>query len=123
MPEKRKTVFVAREDQLTNPQYYARLWLAARNVPIARREWLDAIADALRDFDGEILYAPGVPYKIPCVDEVFGDDPDMRWMKDFLAASEPEMKPLRFSRKIERLRMIDLYFRVRSSEISTHFKR
>lgn len=123
MTELQKTVVVARDDQLTDPQYYARLWLAARNAPITRRDWLDAIADAVRDFDGQIVYAPGIPYRIPCVDEIFGDDPEMRWLGHYLTAGDPDgTTPLRRCTKLERLRLMDLYFRIRHPEIAKHFE-
>ena len=109
---KNKVIYVATDEELKDPHYYRRLWLAARNVPIPRRDWLDAIADAIRDFDGDILTTTGERYDIPDIDEIFGDDPDMRWMSRFKATKKGADRPRAMSNKIERLRLIDLYFRV-----------
>jgi len=105
-------IYVATDAELTGPDYYRRLWLAVRNADIPRRGWLDAIADALRDFDGEILKESGEPYAIPLVDDVFGDDPDLRWLGYYLRADQTGKLPLSMSRKLERLRILDLYFRI-----------
>lgn len=119
----RRIIYVASKEQLSDAQYYRRLWLATRNIGISRRDWLDAIADAIRDFGGTIASAPGKPYPIPCIDRVFGDDPDMRWLGLFLAANDNGDAPLRITRKIERLRLIDLYFQIERPDIARHFGR
>lgn len=120
---KPKIIYVATDTQLNDPQYYRRLWLATRNIDIARRDWLDAIADAIRDFDGAIAVAPDIPYRVPCIDRTFGDDPDVRWLGYFLAANDNGNNPKYFTRKLERLRLIDLYFRIRRADIARHFNR
>lgn len=120
---RRKTLYVATRHQLNDPQYYKRLWLAARNLSLPRREWLDAIADAIRDYEGEIAWYSGEPYEVPCIDKVFGDDPDVRWLSYFLGANDNGDRPLRQTKKIERLRLIDLYFRIEYPEIAKHFHR
>ena len=114
-----KTIYVASESELMDQTYYRRLWLAA----IPRREWLDAIADTLRDYRSTIAFAPGQRYQVPCIDAAIGNDLDVRWLGHFLAANDNGGFPLRYSRKIERLRLIDLYFRIRHPEIARHFHR
>ncbi len=118
---KNKVIYVATDEELKDPSYYHRLWLETRNVPIPRRDWLDAIADAIRDFEGDILTITGQPYNIPCIDETFGDDPDIRWMGQFIAARGTGELPLVWTRKLERLRLIDLYFRIKHHEVARHF--
>lgn len=56
---KNQTIVVASDEQLKDPQYYLELWRAVRAADIPRRDWLDAIADAFRDFEGEILNPDG----------------------------------------------------------------
>lgn len=51
-----------------------------RKTQIHRREWLDVLADLLRDHDGNITKPNGHPYEPPLVDDLFGNDPDMRWL-------------------------------------------
>jgi len=102
---------VASDEQLKDPTYYEALCLAIRKQDIPRREWLDAIADAFRDYDGEFRYLSGKVYEVPLVDDVFGDDPDMRWMGYFLEANNG--KPASMSRKFDRLRVLDVYCRLK----------
>lgn len=121
--QKSPSITVATNDQLKDPNYYARLWEATTNVDVPRREWLDAIADAIRDYEGELFTAFGTPYMVPCIDTVFGDDPDMRWMGGFLSANAKGDGPLRQSPMVERLRLIDLYFRIEQPGTAAGFNR
>ncbi|MGE4069829.1 MAG: hypothetical protein AB7E72_01485 [Lysobacterales bacterium] len=117
-------VFLATDEELGDIQYYLRLWIAARNITIGRRSWLDEIANTLRDYHGTIWASDGETYAIPLVDEVFGDDPDMRWMSDYLRPSDQDCeRPARISSLPTRVRLIDLYFRIKHPEIARHFKR
>lgn len=118
-----KIIYVASDTQLTNLNYYRRLWLATRNMGIYRRDWLDAIADAIRDFEGTLVIQSGCKYQIPCIDTTFGDDPDMRWIGHFMASNDNGDLPRRYSKKIERLRLIDLFFRIEHPDIARHFNR
>lgn len=70
-----------------------------------------------------IRYPYGEPYVIPFVDEAMGDDPDNRWMSDFLRSDPSGSKPSARSRKLERVRLIDLYFRITRPKIARHFGR
>ena len=118
-----------RKITLTHPQillsehYYRRLWLATRNVEIARRQWLDELADTFRDFDGEITDSFDLPYELPLVDDVFGDDPDMRWLGYYLKPDLGGHYPHARSRKIERLQLLDLYFRIKHPKVTAHFEK
>ncbi len=106
------TILVASNQQLQDDHYYDRLWFAARQFRYSRRQWREHLVNMLRDFQGSILYAEGVPYQIPLVDHVFGECCDMRWMSDYLKADPSKTKPLSRSRKFERLRLLDLYVRL-----------
>ena len=120
----KRLVIVATDAELLSEHYYRRLWIAARNIKISRREWLDELANCLRDtHDIDIRYPYGEPYIIPFVDEAMGDDPDNRWMSDFLRSDPSGVKPSTRSRKLERVRLIDLYFRITHPRIARHFDR
>ncbi len=106
---------------LLSEHYYRRLWLAVKNVRIPRRAWLNELADVVRDCDGLIYTHDGRLYKIPAIDEVFGDDFDMRWLGYYLLAEQDEDMPRIKSRKIERLQLLDLYFQVRYPKIAKRF--
>lgn len=118
---KKQVIYVATDEELKDPVYYRRLWLATRNVPIPRREWLDAIADAVRDFEGDLLTRENRRYNMPCVDKTFGDDPDMRWMGHFMESTMNSDMPMHKSRIVERLRLIDLYFRIKCPDLTSRF--
>lgn len=108
---------------LLSEHYYRRLWLAVRNVDIARRDWLDELADTFRDFNGVILTPSGSIYELPFIDEAFGNDEDMRWLGYYLTPDTSGCCPLSRCRKIERLQLLDLYFRIKWPEIAAHFDR
>ncbi len=114
-------VYVATRSELVRKSYYRRLWIAARNLKVPRRAWLDEIADTLRDFDGMILYRSGIRYNVPDIDEVFGDDPDVRWLGYYFLADASHKYPRHRSRKFQRLQLIDLYFRIRYPDMAEHF--
>ena len=97
--------------------YYRRLWMAVRSVEIARRTWLDTLADCFLAYDrldGILLWPDGRDYELPDIDEVFNsDDTSLRWFGYFFAtADDTHQNPLHRSRKLERLRLLDLYFRI-----------
>lgn len=116
-------VFVATDTELSDIHYYLRVWLAARNIPIARRHWLDEIADTFRDYSGTIFSPEGEAYEVPLVDDIFGDDPDMRWLSDYLRADATGNSPFRFTLRLDRVRVIDLYLKIRHANIARHFNR
>ncbi len=119
---KHRVVYVATQTELVNPVYYRRLWIATRNIPIPRRGWLDEIADTLRDFDGNVLHPNGSTYDIPCVDTTFGDDPDVRWLGYYLLADGSGDYPKIITRKLQRVQLLDLYFRIKYPQIADSFK-
>ena len=109
----KRIVRVATMAELTNPHYYRRLWIAARNIPIGRRKWLDELAACFRDCECTIVYPSGQPFPIPFIDELMGDDPDCRWLGYYLRADPTGTMPSTMSRKLERVQILDLYFRIR----------
>lgn len=96
--------------------YKKRLWLAARNMNISRRRWPDVIADAIYNFEGYIVIDNGMLWPIPDVDNVLGDP---RWFSYYF--EEVEGEPRREVRLIERLRLLDLYFKIKHPNIARHF--
>lgn len=124
MQQKNKhIIYVATKEELMNESYYRRLWMATCNIDLSRRSWLDRIANALRDYDGAIMHRCGLPYEIPCVDEAFGDDPDMRWLGYYKLSDGTGLRPKMMCRKFHRLQLLDLYFRICHPNIARHFGR
>lgn len=117
-----KTICVANMTELTNEHHYRRLWMAVRNLKIPRRGWLDEIADCLRDCDASIIDQAGKPFPIPYVDDIF-DDTDMRWFSYYLKSDPTGTRPRTISRKLERLQLIDLYFKIRHPDLAKKIQR
>ena len=117
------TIALTHPTILLSEHYYRRLWLAVRNIKITRRDWLDEIADLLRDYDGIILTPNGYPYEPPLVDDIFGNDIDMRWLGYYLIPADTGDQPRTRSRKIERLQLLDLYFKIKHPDIAEHFEK
>lgn len=108
---------------LLSEHYYRRLWLAVRNMDIPRRDWLDELADTFRDYEGNITTPEGKPYALPLIDDAFGDDVEMRWMGYYLKPDISGLHPRSKTRKIERLQLLDLYFRIKHPHIAQHFSK
>lgn len=117
----KRIIFLVTPEELNDQHYRRRLWMAARNIKISRRSWLDELTDTFRDFDGTILYRSNVPYKMPDIDEVFGHDPSMRWLGYVLTPTASNEAPFMRTRKVERLRVLDLYFRIKHPQIARNF--
>ena len=117
----KRTVYLATPEEVQRESYYRRLWIATKNISIPRRDWLDEIADTFRDFEGRVLEYPGKAFYTPLVDDIFGNDPDMRWLSYYLKSAYNKNLPQSKSRKIERLQMLDLYFKIKHPDIARHF--
>ncbi|AHB48053.1 hypothetical protein W911_06055 [Hyphomicrobium nitrativorans NL23] len=108
---------MATDFQLSRISHVSRLAIAAVAEGFSRREWPNAIADAIYGFDGTIYYADGCKFEPTDteVDDTF-NDPDFRWISDFLAFANvpPRQRPQQ--RTLARLRLIDLYFRIKYPE-------
>jgi len=115
--EKSIVIYVVTIGILNDPVYQKRLWIAARNMLISRRRWADAIADALYNFNGIILLPSGLRWPIPDVDKVLGDP---RWFSYYFEANEIG-EPRRGVLMLERLRLIDLFFKIKYPDIAKHF--
>lgn len=112
-----RSVVMASDYQLGRKSHFQRLAIAAAAAEMPRREWPNAIADAIYGFEGSIYYADGRKFEPTDteVDDTF-DDPEFRWISYFLtfAEVEPRQRPQR--RVLARLRLIDLYFRIKYPE-------
>ena len=119
----KQTLPLTPPEVLLSEHYYRRLWLAVVNVELPRRDWLDELADTFRDFSGVIVTPEGKAIELPLVDDAFGNDADMRWMGYYLRPDETGEYPFSFSRKVERLQLLDLYFRIKHPQIARHFRK
>jgi hypothetical protein len=112
-----RSVVMATDFQLGRISHISRLAIAAVAEAISRRKWPNAIADAVYGFEGTIYFADGRKFEPSDteIDDTFAD-PDFRWISDFLSFADvpPRQRPQR--RVIARLRLIDLYFRIKHPE-------
>lgn len=108
------TVATARE--LLRFSHFHRLAIATAALEFSRRKLIDEISDVLYDFKGKLVWPDGTPYHLPDIDDAFGGDGSFRWLSDFIRFAEHPPHQLPQRRIIERLRLIDLYFRVKHPE-------
>ena len=108
------TVATARE--LLRVSHFQRLAIATAALEVSRRKLIDEIADVLYGFEGKLVFPEGTPFELPDIDEAFGGDGSFRWLSDFIRFAEttPRQQPQR--RVLARLRLIDLYFRIKHPE-------
>lgn len=110
----RPRILVAADFQLVHREFYTEnVWRPAKRAHEqlqSRTLWLSALT-MIYDYDGQLYFADGRPYHAKDIDEVF-TDPSNRWMTDFLESDNSGNLPRRISRKLERLRMIELYCRL-----------
>lgn len=112
-----RSIVMATDFQLGCIPFVSRLAIAAVAEGFSRREWPNAIADAIYGFEGTIYYADGRKFEPTDteIDDTF-NDPDFRWISDFLAFAEipPRQRPQR--RTFARLGLIYLYFQIKHAE-------
>lgn len=111
-----RVVVVASTNELCRRSHYMRLVIATRALPVSRRELINVVADALYGYKGKIVWPSGQAFSIPYVDDAFGSDGSFRWVSDFLRFAEEAPRQMPQQRIIARLRLIDLYFRIKYPE-------
>lgn len=104
---------------VNKPCYKRRLWIAARNMNIPWCDWIDVIADAINNFDGVILACSGgILWPIPEVKKVFNDP---RWFFHYLETLNDD--PRWDIMILQRIQLIDLYFKISKPAIARHFNK
>lgn len=107
---------VASDRQLRRKSHFQRLAIATAALDVSRRELINVIADVIYDFKGDIRWPEGDIYTLPDIDDAFGEDGSFRWVSDFIRFAEASPRQHPQERIIERLRLIDLYFRIKHPE-------
>lgn len=127
-------IIVNYDAELRSEPLYRAQWMIAHNLAypkasnpeiggIPRREWRDAMTITFaRHSYLKYQYRSGTLYNLPYVDEVFGEDEDMRWLSLYLEPNYSGLSPLRMSTKIERLRLINLFLKVRYPNLRKHLE-
>ncbi len=92
--------------------------MASRALELPRRDIPNWIADHVFGFDGLIVWPTGLPFVLSdaAIDDAFNDDGSFRWLSDFLrfVQSPPRQRPQ--ERILDRLRLLDLAFRIAKPE-------
>ena len=123
-PELKDTIIAPTRDQLRMRSFKVRQWMVFVNmVALSRRALLEDIVCAFRDHSHRLFYANGLPYIVPDIDEVFGNDVDCRWFSYYRKANPAGDGPRHPTRKLDRLEVLALYLAIRYPEASRHCNR
>lgn len=112
------------QEEVLTPVTYRRTWIIWRNVIMphtSSRKVLDDMSVTFANCrDVELQNYDGTPYELPDLDEVFGNDCEMRSFRHFLEADSSGWRPRRISRKPERLRVLIAYIKVKHPRFSKY---
>ncbi|ODA66588.1 hypothetical protein A7A08_02355 [Methyloligella halotolerans] len=111
-----ESVTVASDFQLRSPAHFQRLAIATAALGLPRRAITDWLADVIYGYDGRILWPNGSEHGLPDIEEVFGDDGSYRWLGYFVKFAEEPPRQRPQARVVERLRVIDLAFKIAHPE-------
>lgn len=109
-----RVAIVATKAELLNSRYYYLLWLAIRELKISRRKLIEEMS-LLFQMDIQIIFPSGQPYPAPDFEELFPLWAD-RVISIYLKADKSGKRPRHICRRLDRLRLIDLYLRVHYPE-------
>lgn len=121
--------FAETDEALKNPARYRTQWMIVRNVVMAkkgmsRRKLKDEMSLVFAHAGHAVFpFRNGGRYLLPDIDDVFGKDPDMRSLSHYLEADDSGLHPRRMSRKPERLRVINLYLKLKYPRFIRHLER
>lgn len=111
-----RTVIVASNYELCRQSHVQRLAIATVERKIPRRRLIDWIATVVANYEGRIIWATGVEFEFGemAIYEAFAveKDPSQRWVGNFYKFSVHPPIQVAQSRIIDRLRYIDLAFRI-----------
>ena len=111
-----RKLYVASDRQLRRKSHFQRLAIATAALDVPRRELVNVIGDKLYSSEGQMLWPDDTPFALPDIDDVFGGDGSFRWVSDFIHFALTPPRQLPQKRILDRLRVIDLYFRQEHEE-------
>jgi hypothetical protein len=110
----KECVVVATDPELLRWCNFQRTAMATKGLGLSRRDIANWITQALSSDGVRFVTAVGVPFEISdtAIDDAFRNDGSFRWLSDFTGfADRPPMQTPQ-QRILDRLRLIDLAFRV-----------
>lgn len=126
---KRRRIVVASDRELRRRSYFRRLAMATKalqaELKLSRREIPDWIADTIYAWRGEIVWPDGRPFDVSDtdIDDAFRNDGSFRWLSGFVRFADTVPRQAPQSRIVDRLRLIDLAFRIARPDVARHFGR
>jgi len=127
--ERRRRIVVASDRELRRRSYFRRLAMATKallaELALSRREMPDWIADTIYAYRGEVVWPEGRPFNVSDtdIDDAFNNDGSFRWLSGFIRFADAAPRQAPQSRILDRLRLIDLAFRIARPDIARHFGR
>ncbi|MTD94356.1 hypothetical protein GIW81_08415 [Hyphomicrobium sp. xq] len=112
------TIVVASDRELRSIHHFQRLAIATKALGQPRRGITDWLCDTVYGFKGQILWPNGTPYQVPDIEAVFGEDGSYRWLGYFMDFAEEAPQQRAQERVLERLRVLDLGFKIAYPERS-----
>ncbi|MEM5585937.1 hypothetical protein WNZ15_26010 [Roseibium sp. AS2] len=108
-------IIVCSNYQFVDTEFYQEnVWNIARlthELMPSRAAWLTGMT-IIYDYAHHLYFRDGSKYWPSDIGKIF-PDPQNRWFSDFLKADETGEAPLSYTKYYERLRMIELYCRLR----------
>lgn len=122
---KKDIIFVYDDAELRSKPLYNRQWMYFRNLSAitSSRKLLDWISITfVRNPHIEYRYSSGKLCDFSDLDDIFGNDPDMRWARYYLESDPSGMLPLRHSRETDRLRALNASGQTSSQDFRKHME-
>ena len=106
-------IFIESDEVLLSDNHYYNLWRLLNDLIDLppRREMPNDMTLAFMEHYGRLYMRNGEPYELPDVDDIF-PDAHWRWFSYYLEATEDGLLPRRKSRKVERLRLLNLWLKI-----------
>lgn len=101
---------------------YNRQRMVIANIGLSRRKLLEEISITFARQNVEIYCHTGMRYYLREIDVIFGNDPDMRWLSNYLASDKDGM-PRYMSDKLDRLVYLYVFAEVRLPDAANHIFR
>lgn len=118
--KEKKVVVAETAEKLSKSSYQKRVWLAARNMLILKLNWPEEVNDTIRNFDGCIIFGNRI-WPTPDIEKILGNESGDSSCCFFDCFEKDNHEHRCEARFIDRLRLIDLYFKIKYPKIARHF--
>lgn len=122
-----RKITVAADHELMNKAYFSRLAMATaalkEELGLSRRSIADWMADVIYGYEGKIVWPGGKLFSVSdtAIDDVFNGDGSFRWLSEFIRYGEVPPRIMPQVRLLDRLRLIDLAFRIARPDVARRF--